>query len=164
MKKRGQLSINFGMLFSIILIAVIIAVGFYVIRYFLELRDCGAIGTFYENLQDEVDDAWQREETALDFKIELPSGISHVCVADFSRSLDNSDAKEREIFNELKKTLIPGKNVFIEPREKSCGLGAREIKHLDIDKIIAVKNPYCFENGESIRISKGISDRDVNLE
>lgn len=162
--KRGQLSINFGMLFSIILIAVIIAVGFYVIRYFIGLKDCGMIGTFYENLQDEVDKAWQREETSFDFKVELPSGITHVCIIDFDKSLDNENTKEREIFNELKKNIIVGKNLFIYPVKASCGLWAREIKHIDVEKITYVKNPYCFENGVSIRISKGISDRDVNLE
>ena len=161
-KKRGQLSLNFGVLFSIILIAVIVAVGFYVIRYFLELKDCGMIGSFYEKLEDEVDKAWQREETAFDFNIELPKSISHVCIADFSRSLDNENQKEREIFNELKRNVIIG-NVFLYPREKSCGLAAREIKHIDVEKIIDAKNPYCFENGARIRISKNIEDRDVVL-
>lgn len=163
MIKRGQLSLNFAVLFSIILIAVIIAVGFYVIRYFLELKDCGMIGTFYENLQDEVDKAWQREETAFDFRVELPASISHVCVADFDKSLNNPNIKERSIFNELKRNIITGNNIFLYPREKSCGLFAREIKHLDVEKITDEKNPYCFENGANIRISKNIEDRDVNL-
>lgn len=162
MIKRGQLSINFGMIFSIILIAVIVAVGFYVIRYFIGLKDCGMIGTFYENLRDEVNSAWQREETSFNFKIELPSSISHVCVADLEKSFDASD-EERLIFNELKKTIIPGRNLFIYPIKKSCGLWSREIKHLDVEKITDARNPYCFENGASIRISKGFADRDVMI-
>lgn len=163
-EKKGQMEISFSTIFSVILIAVIIVVAFYVIRYFIELGNCGKIGMFYENLQDRVDDAFNREETSTSFKIQLPSGITYACIADMEKGLTSDIAIEKGIFNEIKRTRIPGANIFLYPREKSCDMQAREIKHIDLQGITEQRNPYCFKNGADIKILKSYSDRLVFLQ
>ena len=54
MKKRGQLQISFGMIFSIILIIAFVALAVYVIMIFLDTGKCANTGLFKNDLQQEI--------------------------------------------------------------------------------------------------------------
>ena len=61
MDKKGQIDISFGMIFSIIIIIATVAIGFYVITYFLNLSSCTKVGLFWNSLNEEVDKAWNSD-------------------------------------------------------------------------------------------------------
>ena len=46
MKKNGQATISFGMVFSIIMIIIFISFAFYAIQKFLDLQNSAQVGKF----------------------------------------------------------------------------------------------------------------------
>ena len=56
--RSGQLEISFGMIFSIILIIIFIAAGFYAITKLLALQRTIQIESFLKDFQDDVDKMW----------------------------------------------------------------------------------------------------------
>ena len=85
--RKGQeiMGMSVGTIFSIFIIAVIIAVAIYAIVHFLGINKCTNIGLFYEDLQDEVDKAWAggrysaTYESPLDSTGALKTGVEEVC-------------------------------------------------------------------------------------
>jgi hypothetical protein len=124
MKKRG-IQLAFGMIFSIIIIIAIIAVSFFVISHFLELRDCTEVGIFYQSLQKDVDQIWRSNSARDIFSGSLPSGIEFVCFGDLNQpSLQFQDfIIELRLYNE-------NSNTFLWPIEKACELQAQKIEHI----------------------------------
>ena len=59
MQKKGQMKISFGMIFSIILIVVFIAVAVYAIIKFLDVQHTIQIESFKKDLQDDINDTWR---------------------------------------------------------------------------------------------------------
>lgn len=169
MKKRGKkgaIQISFGMLFSIILIVAFIAVAIYVIIIFLDLRGCAETGIFRGDLQDEIDKAWQGDETSVVFDGELSQKIEKVCFVDVSKE---EKGENKEYFASLAKYgYTPKTTMFFYPLKSICkGQEISEIQHLDIEKISETKNPYCInnENGKvSIKVTKGFYDSLVSVE
>ena len=150
-EKRAQvMQLPFGMLFSILLIAVFIFVAFFAIKAFLEQRDCSQIGLFINDLQGEIDSVWMSSETSSDiFSAVLPSGIEYVCFADLEA--ENGLAGDANIAREIERNPIE-RNMFFYPAKKACNMPAQIMKHLNMTEIISdefgniVENPYCIEN------------------
>lgn len=165
-EKRGQMHLPFGMIFAIILIAVFLVVAVIAIRYFLNWQKCGQVGLFYEDLQQEVDNVWESQSTKGQvFSAPLPNGIEYVCFADLSREASVDDKIHREIYNDLKKNVIYGHNIFLWPKKRACEMASREIKHIDVEEIISEKNPYCVKNNGKVRfkLEKGFYDDLVGI-
>lgn len=143
--KRSQvMQLPFGILFSIILIAVFVFVAFFAIKVFLEQRDCSQIGLFINDLQGEIDNVWMSSETSSGiFSAVLPSGIKYVCFADMeaAEGLSGDDDIIREI-----ERYSSEKNLFFYPAKYSCNMPAQIIKHINITEITKYENPYCIEN------------------
>ncbi len=59
MGKRGQLSLSFGMIFSIILIVIFIAVAIYAIIKFVGIQQMVQIEKFKIDLQEDITKMWQ---------------------------------------------------------------------------------------------------------
>ena len=85
MDKKGQIDISFGMIFSIIIIIATVAIGFYVITYFLNLSSCTKVGLFWNSLNEEVDKAWNSDIAQTVYTKDVPSGITHVCFGNFTQ-------------------------------------------------------------------------------
>lgn len=148
------MDLPFGLIFSIFLIVVFIVIAFIAVKYFLNTGKCAEVGTFYRDLEEKVNVVWKSTETETSFKISLPSGITKICFANttgrfYSNDILSYDAED---------------NLFLIPSSNACNLGNREIPHIDITKITAVKNPYCINNGESMRIKKEIYSKLVLIE
>lgn len=138
------MQLPFGMLFSILLIAVFIFVAFYAIKVFLEQRDCSQIGLFINDLQSEVDNAWMSSETSSGiFSAVLPSGIRHVCFADLEEAEGLSG--DDDIIREIERNSAD-RNMFFYPAKYSCNMPAQIMKHLNVTEITDDENPYCIEN------------------
>jgi hypothetical protein len=118
-KKRGQMRLSFGMIFSIILIIAFIAFAFFAIRKFLGIQDAIQIGQFTDNLQADIDKLWRGSQGSQEVEYFLPLKIKSVCFVD--------KGYENLVFQS--KTFIEGK----------------QIEHIDIEKITS-KGDFCVEN------------------
>ncbi len=78
-KKRGQLHLSFGMIFSIILIIIFIAFAFYAIQKFLDLQNSIKINTFYDTLQNDVNTVWNSAQATSGKSYILPTYIKKIC-------------------------------------------------------------------------------------
>ncbi len=161
--KKGVISLSFGVIFSIILIIFFIAVAIIVIKSFLGTQRCAQIGLFKEDLQEDVRKAWNSPKQISTFKSTLPGGIEYVCFANLSMPLRGDDKEIGEIISVYEGEIA---NMFLYPAEKTCGLPYYNIKYLDLEKIVSLKNPYCIEvdNGKiDIKIQKELGDRFVRV-
>lgn len=151
--KRG-LQIAFGMIFSIILIAVIIAISFFVINYFLNLNECAEVSLFYNDFQNKVDTIWSSELASDEFTGRLPSGIETVCFG----LLENGEGQEEYL--ELRTFRNRDANIFLLPVENACDIAFANIKH------VKESGFQCFrvsENRVSIPLDKGSFDSLVSV-
>ena len=84
MQKRGQVEISFGMIFSIILIIVFLAVGFYAIKLFLHTSDEAKAGTLISDLQTDIDNVWRNPSSSVTKDYSMPSNADYICFVNFS--------------------------------------------------------------------------------
>ena len=159
MKKRGQqmMGMSFGMIFAIFLIAVFFVIAFIAINSFLDYGRGSKIGFFYEDFQEEVNDAWASQSRNTFFEVDLPRGIKKVCFADFNaiNYVKDSEVRDYEVHEES--------NTFLIPLKKSEGIGHKNIGHLDIGNITSSENPYCINVEDGINIKKDFYDKLVSV-
>lgn len=139
MKKKGEMELSFGMIFSIILIIIFLAFTFFAIKKFLELQDTMKVTQFKEDLQSDVDKAWKSEYVSQSVNYTLPQKIGKVC---FSKSEDP--------------------NMYFSPSE----FDGRNIKNLDLEKIAGEKDYVCFvvNKGKlSLTLSKDYNEQLVTI-
>jgi len=161
-KKRGQQTVGlpFGMIFSIFLIVVFIVIAFIAIGYFLDFGNTAAVGTFYEDLQVAVSDAWSGQSSNFSFDINLPSDISTVCFANLSEQITGF----RDEYGQIERYEVYEANVFLIPPENAEDLQYKLLDKIDLDRITVEDNPYCVDAEGEIRISKGFYDKLVMIE
>ena len=119
-KKRGQMQLSFGMIFSIILIIIFVVFAVYAIIKFLDLQKNIQIKKFAGDLQADVNKMWGSVDSQAEEKYILPGKINAVCFED--RGFENL------IFH----ASSPIEGVMIE--------------HLDIEKITENETPFCIDN------------------
>jgi len=160
MKKRGQLEISFGMIFSIIIVIALVATSFYVITYFLNLSKCTQIGLFYQDFDDRVDKAWAADNVQTTFSSSLPGGIESVCLGNLTQTSDDYET-EKESFGQYYRHS--SNNVFLYPTGKACGRegGSFNLKNARTDGFFCVP----VTGGEvSVDLVKSSFDALVRLE
>lgn len=141
-RKKAQMKLSFGMIFSIILIIIFIAFAFYAILKFLDIQDSVKIAQFTDDLQSDIDKAWRGSgEYSQQFKYSLPQKIDSICFV--------NDEYENLVFHsdEL--------------------LGGEKIEHLDIEQTLDGKNSFCVDNIEGkirMTIKKEYGDALVTIE
>jgi hypothetical protein len=128
-KKRGSIELSFGMIFSIILVVIFLAVAFYVIKKFMDFQNDAKILQFKDNVQKDIDDLWRSSQGTYEGVYSVPSGVKSVCFVD--------DPYENMVFspNTIKGVLIV---------------------HIDLAKTLGEKTSLCFSNVNNvIKISMG---------
>jgi len=153
-KKRGQIQLSFGMIFSIIIIIATVAIGFYVITYFLNLSSCTKVGLFWDSLNGEVDKAWNSDIVQTLFKGDVPSGITNVCFGNFSQGQKIADA-DKEFFTELKDYAATERNAYLYPPGKACDIAFYSLKHARTDNFFCVPSKSGVIN---VKLSKTSSE------
>ncbi|MDP6845861.1 MAG: hypothetical protein QF460_02825 [Candidatus Nanoarchaeia archaeon] len=164
MKKKGDLSMSFGMIFSIIMIIAILGVAFYAISYFLNLEKCTGVGLFHDDFQKKVDESWIAELVSGEHSLTIPGGVEYVCFGDLENE-GNIDGSTREILDEIKRFASPRQleksNMFMYPENKACGMGYKTANHLqELEEFI------CFENRDgkiTFRLTKESEDSFVGI-
>jgi len=124
MRKRGSIELSFGMIFSIIVVIAIVAIGFYVIKYFLDLGECTEVGLFYDEFQEAVDRAWRSELARDTFEGSLPGGITSVCIGDLTQGGSGDE------FSAFQRYSRSNANTFLYPIEHACGNSYITTDHL----------------------------------
>ncbi len=124
MRKRGfELSFNF--ILSVLTIAFIVAVAMYAIIHFLSLQNCAQLGLFQQELQREVDKAWNSEIARSTFSGTIPTGIESVCIGNVSYG------GGLEEYPSLRKYLRENYLLFFYPTENACDQAAYPLAHID---------------------------------
>jgi len=142
-RKRAQMKLSFGMIFSIILIIVFIVFAFFAIKKFLEIQDAIKIGQFIDKLQSDVDKIWRSNQGTQEQEYSLPSKIGAVCFVDYSSS---GRGQNQNYYQKLKQVYDSGENLIFYPVGSGSGLDSFEIMHIDLEKITNSENPFCIEN------------------
>jgi hypothetical protein len=162
LNKRGEgaIGMSFGWLFSLLLIVFFIFAAIYGIKAFLNMASCSKVGTFYESLQDKVDEAYRSSSSDFQMDVNIP-GINMICFANLSEEITGS----LEAYEEIEKYEIYGANTFLLPTQKSCDMPYKTIKHLNISKTTLSKNPLCFDISDEgkLRIIKGYYDKSITI-
>lgn len=130
--KRGQLQLSFGMIFSMIIIAVTLSIAGYMIFQFMKSGDTILCAKFKEKLQDSIDDAWRSDGASIDTRKEplpsLPGGVDEVCFGNSTQPL--LSAKDRANFDDLKEFTYPSRNLYISPHTSCKGEFSFTLKHI----------------------------------
>ena len=108
-RKRGQIDLSFGLIFSVILIIAFLGFAVYAIINFLGMKDKIEVGKFIDELQGDVDTAWKSSQTLDDFSYFLPVNIKEVCFIDESKAGKGGKA---DIYTELKNRLAKEANMI----------------------------------------------------
>lgn len=153
--KRGELSLSFSFILAIIIIAVVIAVGFYMVTYFLGLKNCTELGLFKRDLQTRINDAWNSEETVDQFTATVPNGVTKVCFGNLSLGTSMPE------YNELSRFDEPGANLFYYPIPSgNCDITYGSLQHVRFNGFKCVN----VQKGKAtIGIVKGSFDSTVLL-
>lgn len=141
--KRGQLKISFGMIVSVILIAVFIAVAFYAISKFLGWQRVIQIGQFTDELQYDIDKIWKGSQGSQTVSYSLPGKIEKICLTDFDSPPRGIDGDK---YSELQRGFYGSENLVFYPTSSGEGMTIPKINHIDLEKITGKNNPFCIDN------------------
>ncbi len=118
--KKGAMELSFGMIFSIVLIIIFIAIAIYAIIKFLELQDSIKISKFESDLQSDIDKMWKGSQGSQEVEYTLPSKIDAVCFTD----------------DEYQNLIFQSEKI----------IGGKEIEHIDTANMTSVEEQYCINN------------------
>ena len=121
--KRVQMHLSFGMIFSIILIVVFLAVAFYAVQKFLGFQKEISYRQFKENLQSDIDNMWKSTQGSQIYTYKLPSSVKSICFVN-----DN--------FYQMKINL---KDRFLD----------EELEHIDMERTLGTQQELCFASADS---------------
>jgi hypothetical protein len=143
MEKKGDFSISFGMIFSIILIIIFIIFAFWAIQKFLGIQNSAEAGKFVGDLQADIDKIWKGSEGSQQQEYFIPSKVKYVCFADY---ISDARGKNLNFFKDLNPAFNGEENLFFFPIGSANGLDSVTLKHIDLGNTTAVDNPLCFDN------------------
>jgi len=141
-KSQQSIGMSFSTIFSIFLIIFFVFIAFLVIKYFLGFQKCTQISLFVNDLQNEIDSAWNSEKSEFNFNTNLPSNIKQVCFANLSNPKSNSN---QEIYQDMIFYKETNANLFFYPSINACDIPYHNIKNINLEEITKNQNPYCIE-------------------
>ncbi|MBL7058864.1 hypothetical protein ISS08_00210 [Candidatus Pacearchaeota archaeon] len=163
MKKRGQMKISFGMIFSIILIIIFLSFSFAAIKKFVSISNSAKLAQFKDDFQEDMDRLWRGSRGNQSLEYNIPSKITHVCFADYTKG----PGGDGELYyDEMERYFFEYENMFIFPPESAEGLEATTINHLNLDETTRITNPLCIENKKgtiTLKITKDYGESLVTI-
>jgi len=170
-KKAEVFGMSFSMIFSILLIVFFIVVAFIGFRSFFKWQKNSQIAMFVDDIEFRVDEVWKSDLGAsINFNSVLPSEIKYVCFMNLRNDSFGANAKEEEIFNEMKSKLAIRKikvedNIYFYYTGVELELNSKaskELKYINLQ----TKNPICVKiinNKFSIKLEKNTYSPLVNI-
>ena len=138
-KKKGQMQLSFGMIFSIILIVAFLAFAIFAIIKFLGTSEDIQILDFKDQVIEDVDKLWKGSQGSQEREYFLPKEIKEVCIVDFSSHLSSEKYKDFQLIS------YGTENLAFYPVGSASGLDSTNIKNIDVEEITSDRNPKCFE-------------------
>lgn len=141
-KGDGVFGMSFGMLFAIILIIFFIIIGFIGIRSFLNFQKNAQLKIFLDDLQMDINEAWNAGESSTVFKGNLPAGVQYVCFVNWKNSTIGANSFEINIYRDIQLAGVSAsQNFYFYSPEREYAIRSAEIKHIDLSN----KNPICIK-------------------
>jgi type II secretory pathway pseudopilin PulG len=139
MHKKGQIQLSFGMIFSVIIIAIVLFVAVYVLMNFIKTRDCVQLGTFNQNLVNEIQRAYNSQGQSLTFQGSLPAKITSVCFGNLEGPSAQVDKSKQQYF---KARSMTSKNLFFYPSLESCSnnINAYLLEHIQLSEFFCISS------------------------
>ena len=165
MKKRAQVNLSFGMIFSIILIIVFISFAFYAISKFLDIQKSAKTGQFIQALESDVNQMWTSQQGSQSLEYSLPASVDYVCFAYFSEGGKGKGIRQ-SFYDELKFVRFEDENMFFYPVGSAGAVDSTKIENIDLIGITGQENPYCITNVKGkikLTIKKGIDENAVTI-
>jgi len=141
LKKKGQLDLSFGLIFSVILIIAFLGFAIYAIIQFLGMKDKIETGKFLENFQTDVDKLWKADHGKSNPSYFLPIKIKEVCFIDLNSV---KKGKRMGIYDELKDWSGEKSNLVFYPIGSSKISNYAVINNINVENL--AENPLCFKN------------------
>ncbi len=163
-KKRGQIQISFGMIFSIILVIAFLGFAFYAIKIFLKTGDEAKAAKFIDELQGDTIRIWGSEVSAEQQEYVVPSYADMVCFINFD---SGSNGENSELYSEFNNSIDPANNNFAFYPIRYNGYESAGIRYLDIVKTTEEENPLCIKanNGRvSLILKKDYGENYITIE
>jgi len=150
-KKRGEMQLSFGMIFSIILIIAFIAFAFYGIQKFLVFQQQAKYNQFLDQIQTDVDKIWKSSQGSQELSYTLPSSIKKVCILEPCKGLGYfcRNSQDNLAFPDNKKKFQ-----------------SYYLSYLDIDSSLSGKKELCVDVVDSkikLILSKTFNDSLVKI-
>jgi len=123
MKKRGQMKLSFGMIFSIILIIIFIAFAFFGIKEFLKFQEEIKYKQFLEDLNSQTEKIYGLSKVSDPWTYSLPNKVTKICF--IKNSIDSS--RNLAIYTS-------GTNQYLEEK----------VQYIDLDKTLGNSDELCF--------------------
>lgn len=161
MNKKGDISLSFGMIFSIIIIAATVAIAFYIIVNFLNFGKCANTGLLFNDFKDRIARAWGEDFTRDTFNGSVSSGVSYVCFGGIGQGTENANDEKIRLEISKKGSQITQNNMFTYPLGSACSdLFAATVEHMKTDSFFCTK----VVNGKfGIKINKEEADALVTV-
>ena len=163
MKKRGEMNISFGMIFSIIMIIIFITFAFFAVQKFLGFSNAAQVGKFSSDLQYDVDRIWKGSQGNENQEYVIPGKVKYVCFLDYNSPPSGENIN---FYEELNQIFFGEENMFFYPPGSGEGFDSVKINHLDISKTTENGNPLCFSNSKgkiSLVLKKDFNEALVSI-
>ena len=162
-KKAQLMGMPFQMIFTLILIAIFLVVGFIAINYVLDWQKQSQVALFKSELQNKITELWSKEAADFTYTGTLPSQIKYLCITNINANINqNATNQTKQIWNDI--TIFKGqnKNLFFWPLQKD--FSASNLEHLNLLDSNLPK-PYCIKNSDkiSIRLVKNADEALVRI-
>src|SRR3989338_1313030 len=132
LKRHGAMELSFGMIFSVILIVIFLALAFYAIKKVLDTQNFIKINTAIDHLQEQIDDMHENSGGNYESPSEatFPSSIKNVCFIDYNCGSTSS------------RGCLRGRG---SPEKSSEGIDSMHIENINLEEITKTTNPYCID-------------------
>ena len=164
-RKRGQMNLSFGMIFSIILIIVFISFAFYAIGKFLDIQKSAKTGQFISALESDIDKMWRSSQGSQELEYSLPSSVDYVCFARFGEGVEGRGLRQ-DLYASLRFVHFDDENLFFYPVGSAGAVNSVGMDNIDIISITGQENPYCIANIKGkvkLTVKKGIDENLVTI-
>jgi hypothetical protein len=160
MQKRAQLQLSFGMIFSVIIIAVTLAVAIYVIVVFLNQNKNIECKTFVTDLNDKLTSMYSSDAAQNNvFSGGVTTDTKKVCFGYINQSGLTSD--DNNVLNEIRNFADKNSNFYFYPRN-ACGKTTFRytLNHAKTDNFFCVG---VSKGKVSVKLSIGSYDSSIKI-
>ena len=164
-KKAIQLSFNF--IFSLIIVAVVIFVGIWAIKQFLELKDRTTIQAALKDIEDVIQEIWQSTEAVRTETFFLPNSVSHICFINYTANGYSQVTNQQQELKKFGTSVLKRNNLFIIPfnvKIKYDVQGYKNIKCGSVSCLVINKNICCENKRGKVRIKFEARENKVYVE